>query len=174
MNKKGFTLIELLVVIAIIGLLSAIVLNSLNAARGLGRDAKRVSELKSLANALELYKLQNGSYPSTVGLCGSSWCSGCYAPTGLSAGLSSLVSGGFISSLPSDPLADTSGGGSCFNYEYISQPGVNVGWNCGGIDAGNYGYAIRFETERTQFKLPAFQWNRSPNGGGEYCILPPT
>ncbi len=47
-TNKGFTLIELLVVIAIIGLLSSVVLASLNTARGKARDAKRVAELSSL------------------------------------------------------------------------------------------------------------------------------
>ena len=53
--KKGFTLIELLVVIAIIGMLSSVVLASLNSARAKGRDAKRLADLRAIATALELY-----------------------------------------------------------------------------------------------------------------------
>lgn len=51
-RKQGFTLIELLIVIAIIGLLSSVVLASLNSARVKARDAKRTSELKTLQLAL--------------------------------------------------------------------------------------------------------------------------
>ena len=53
--KRGFTLIELLVVIAIIGLLSSIVLASLNTAREKARDAKRQGDLHSLQTAIETY-----------------------------------------------------------------------------------------------------------------------
>ncbi len=54
-NKKGFTIIELLVVIAIIGLLSTLALNSLDNARKNARDTKRVSDLKTIQKALEMY-----------------------------------------------------------------------------------------------------------------------
>lgn len=64
-SSRGFTLIELLVVIAIIGILSSIVLASLNTARSQARDVNRKSDLKQLQIALELYFENNNGYPST-------------------------------------------------------------------------------------------------------------
>ncbi len=64
-NKKGFTLIELLVVVAIIGLLSAIVLVSLNSARKASNDAKRKADLKQMANAQEMYYDLYNVYPTS-------------------------------------------------------------------------------------------------------------
>jgi prepilin-type N-terminal cleavage/methylation domain-containing protein len=52
--ERGFTLIELLVVIAIIGLLSSIVLASLSSARVKSRDARRLEDLKQMANTIQL------------------------------------------------------------------------------------------------------------------------
>jgi prepilin-type N-terminal cleavage/methylation domain-containing protein len=66
-NKKGFSLIELLVVIAIIGILSSVVMVSLNSARAKGRDAKRITDVKQLSLALALYYDACGrQYPSSL------------------------------------------------------------------------------------------------------------
>lgn len=54
-GAEGFTLIELLVVIAIIGVLASIVLASLNTARRKSRDARRITDIKQIQLALELF-----------------------------------------------------------------------------------------------------------------------
>lgn len=65
--SRGFTLIELLVVIAIIGILSSVVLASLNTARGKGADAAIKSNLNNIRAQAELvYDSANGSY---AGVC---------------------------------------------------------------------------------------------------------
>jgi type IV pilus assembly protein PilA len=61
-NQKGFTLIELLVVIAIIGVLSAIVLASLNSARNKGKDAAIRDQMTQLSTLAELNYNDYGSY----------------------------------------------------------------------------------------------------------------
>jgi prepilin-type N-terminal cleavage/methylation domain-containing protein len=86
-RKTGFTLIELLVVMAIIGILSAVVLTSLNGARQKGRDARRISDIKQIQLALELYYDSTNAYPVAIG----------------PANNSVLVNNGFIASLPIDP-----------------------------------------------------------------------
>ncbi len=62
-RQKGFTLIELLVVIAIIGLLSTLAVIALNNARAKSRDARRVSDIKQIQSALELYYNDMNGYP---------------------------------------------------------------------------------------------------------------
>lgn len=66
MYKRGFTLIELLVVIAIIGILSSVVLASLNSARQKSRDARRVGDIKQLQLSLEMYYDSSNYYPQAI------------------------------------------------------------------------------------------------------------
>ena len=63
---RGFTLIELLVVIAIVGILSSVLMSSLNTARAKGSDAKTKSQLSSLRSAAEIYQISNGNYGSVA------------------------------------------------------------------------------------------------------------
>jgi len=105
--NKGFTLIELLVVIAIIGLLSGVVLVSLNSVRAKARDVVRVSDMKSFRTALELYANDHGgNYFDTGGI---SVCLGvpsteqCWGgPYGNDA--LNLALKPYLPSIPKDPL----------------------------------------------------------------------
>jgi type II secretion system protein G len=61
---RGFTLIELLIVIAIIGVLATLLMVNFIGVRQRARDAQRKSDLRQIQSALEIYRSDNGSYPS--------------------------------------------------------------------------------------------------------------
>tara|TARA_Y100000310_G_C20557120_1_gene751125 strand:- start:229 stop:618 length:390 start_codon:yes stop_codon:yes gene_type:complete len=62
-KNKGFTLVELIVVITIIMLVTAVGVISFTGINKRSRDSRRLSDLKKVSIALEIYRQENGSYP---------------------------------------------------------------------------------------------------------------
>ncbi|MBI4122711.1 MAG: type II secretion system protein [Parcubacteria group bacterium] len=130
--RKGFTLIELLVVIAIIGILSTLAVVSLNNAREKSRDAKRVSDVKQVQTALELYFADQNGYPAGTalvlgGASAQALSAGGFSATGSETGTV------YMGQVPSNP---TPGGA---NYAYTqTQSGVSytIGFTLEGPTGG--------------------------------------
>lgn len=129
-KQQGFTLIELLVVIAIIGLLSTLAVVALNNARQKSRDAKRVSDIKQVQTALELYYNDANSYPTTLTF---------------STGTVAYDSTTYMSVLPSNPSPQNDG--DCPEGEYAftqDDSGASyhivycLGGATGGVTAGTH------------------------------------
>lgn len=72
-KKRGFTVVELLIAIVIIAILAAIIIVAWNGVTERAHNGKRVSDLNTVQQAVEQYKIQNGSYPSTTTLPPANW-----------------------------------------------------------------------------------------------------
>ena len=63
--QRGFTLIEIMVVVVIIGILGALIVPSILGRADDARVTAAKTDLRAVGNALDLYKLDNFTYPST-------------------------------------------------------------------------------------------------------------
>lgn len=98
-KRRGFTLVELLVVIAIIGVLSAIVLVSLNSARAKSRDARRMSDINAFSKAIYLYYDAHGRMPTNY-VPGQAVCSKSKYTEEYRKLMQDIVNAGFLSEIP--------------------------------------------------------------------------
>jgi len=65
MNQRGFTLIEVLVVIIILGLIAALVVPRITGRLDEAKVEATKIQMRAIKDALEQYKLDNGTYPTT-------------------------------------------------------------------------------------------------------------
>jgi general secretion pathway protein G len=119
-NRAGITLIEMMVVIVILGILATVIFTRVSDRPEQARRTKAQVEIRELQTALELFKLDNGFYPTTE--------------QGLDALVSPPTTGkipknypesAYLDKLPTDPWGSP--------YVYIS-PGVH-----GEYDLESYG-----------------------------------
>lgn len=138
--RLGFTLIELLVVIAIIGILSAVVVASLNTAKSNANEARRLSDIRQIRHALELYANDHGgAFPSTSGtiVClGMNPAETCWGGTSGSEALNAALAP-YLSKIPRDPISSRlynaytyrsngTGNGFCYSYPDAGGTWFNV------------------------------------------------
>lgn len=119
-RNPGFTLIELLVVVVILGVLAALVVPKVLSRPDEARVVAAKQDIAAIVQSLKIYRLDNGTYPSTE------------------QGLAALVTkpagapippnwkaGGYLDKVPKDPWGTT--------YQYL-YPGVK-----GEMDVFSYG-----------------------------------
>ncbi len=70
-SGQGFTLIELLIVVAIIGILAAIAVPNFLNAQVRAKVSRSQADMRSLSNALEMYRMDNNMYPPTPSTAGN-------------------------------------------------------------------------------------------------------
>lgn len=110
-GEDGFSLVELMVVLVILGILATVVAINVLPSQDAAMRQKAVTDIATLEQAVDLYKLENGKYPTT------------------DQGLEALVTapsdlqnperyreGGYIRRLPKDPWGN--------DYQYV-YPGEN-------------------------------------------------
>jgi general secretion pathway protein G len=119
-RQRGFTLIEIMVVIVILGVLAALVVPKIMSRPDEARVVAAKHDISAIGQALKLYKLDNGSYPTT-----EQGLKALIAKPSVAPVPNNWKTGGYLDKLPQDPWGR--------DYQYLS-PGVK-----GEIDVFSYG-----------------------------------
>lgn len=127
-RQRGFTLIEVMVVVVILAILASIIVPRILSRPEQARVTAAKQDILSIQNAMSLYKLDNGFYPSTE--------QGIAALVTKPAGEpvpQNYAENGYLKKLPIDPWGH--------HYEYLN-PGKHGSidiWSAGPPDASGSG-----------------------------------
>ncbi|NMB47998.1 type II secretion system protein [Candidatus Kuenenbacteria bacterium] len=160
-KNKAFTLIELLVAIAIIGLLATLVTFAIQNAGKKSRDTRRLSDLKQINTALQLYYDTYKTYPTSASYgegvsvtgCTGGWdCShvnqdGAVDPYFMEF----LVTSRLMAAAPKDPINDNN-----HHYKYYYYSGTGTTYGC----------------ERPFYVLVGFGFEAGKATGDNVCYTP--
>ncbi len=144
--KQGFTVVEVMIVIVVIGILAGITLVVYGGAQGQARDTERKVDIADIQEALELYYLDNKTYPSSASTApnkiNGSWVTSSEPNW---ANLASQLVPKYLPALPIDPQGGTTTSpaiSSGFNYDYLR---LTNGW-CG-TSSSKPGYLLAYRLE---------------------------
>jgi len=137
----AFTLVELLVVIAIIGVLSTLSVIVFNNARAKARDSRRLSDVKQIGMALELYYDDKGRYPPPPTPTGTPITGLCLSNSGFTSTCGTIA---YLQKIPSDPLPNIH-----YTYSYLNS---------------GESYRLGFNLEQGSGDWPAGTLAMGPNG----------
>jgi general secretion pathway protein G len=132
-SAAGFTLIEIMVVVFILGLLVTLVAPKILGKTDQARQVKARADIKAIEDALHLFKLDNGFYPTTA--------QGLEALVTAPAGARNYDPDAYLSKVPYDPWGN--------QYAYFSD-GRNIVVKSYGADSQEGGEGYNSDIDNTQ------------------------
>ncbi len=106
-KQRGFTLLEVMVVIVILGVLASLVVPNLLGNKEKADQQKAITDISSLENSLDMYKLDNSVYPST-----DQGLEALVSKPSISPEPRNYRNDGYVKRLPKDPWG--------YAYNYVS------------------------------------------------------
>jgi len=114
-RRTGFTLMELVVVISILAILAGALIPRVTTRMAAARDARRLSDIQTVRDAIDQYYLEEGRYPAP----GKSAAHGGWDVSHDGDMIPELVESGYLREAPRDPVDDDT-----YHYRYyVYEPG---------------------------------------------------
>ena len=157
-SANGFTIVELLIVIVVIAVLATITIVAFNGIQQRTRATAATTGLTQAKKKLEIYKTENGTYPTSgnLAVAGVSEGATTYQYTSDGAGFCITATNGSVSYKATDSASSSSGGcaghgqgGTAAVTNYVANPSAEVnitGW----VAPGNQAPAIARSTVTAQ------------------------